>query len=375
MGVAMVRKTAAGQVGGTTYHALTDELGTVRGLADGTGVLAGRIAYGPFGRVRATEGEQVKLAFAGEYRDTAGLIWLRARHYAPFLGRFLQRDTVVDDPGNPQTLNRYGYAANNPLSNLDPSGHYVESAIDLASLGMGAASIANWDEDTDLWTKVLDVGGVGLDLVSLALPWIPGGASAVLLATRIGKAGDGARNTSAGGGPFKRWWKSLNSFDPKPYSVNMEQVATKAVKKQLKNVDYSFVDDIGRMTDKLTGPDQGYIDLDVARKWPGKKTVTLGEAHEITRRTGREVQLVWDKSTKRNLFTIGAETYAPYKNPGDGSRALIYHTHPRGKLGSPTDQYRYLPSPADREMLVALGQQKSFIIPLEVEAITMFGRL
>lgn len=129
MGVAMVRKNAAGQPP-ATYHALTDELGTVRGLADGTGALAGRVAYGPFGRMRVTEGEQTRLAFAGEYRDMAGLIWLRARHYAPFLGRFLQRDTVVDDPGNPQTLNRYGYAANNPLSNLDPSGHFiVETAV------------------------------------------------------------------------------------------------------------------------------------------------------------------------------------------------------------------------------------------------------
>lgn len=124
MGVAIVRKSAAGQPL-ATYHALTDELGTVRGLADGAGALAGRVAYGPFGRVRVTEGQQTRLAFAGEYRDTAGLLWLRARHYAPFLGRFVQRDTVVDDPGNPQSLNRYTYAANNPLSNVDPTGHFI----------------------------------------------------------------------------------------------------------------------------------------------------------------------------------------------------------------------------------------------------------
>ncbi len=124
MGVAMVRKHAGGQAP-AVYHALTDELGTVRGLADGGGALAGRVAYGPFGRVRMTEGQQTRLAFAGEYRDTAGLLWLRARHYAPFLGRFLQRDTIVDDPGDPQTLNRYTYAANNPLAKVDPTGHVV----------------------------------------------------------------------------------------------------------------------------------------------------------------------------------------------------------------------------------------------------------
>jgi len=124
MGLTMVRKNAAGQPP-ATYHALTDELGTVRGLADETGALAGRTAYGPFGRVRVTEGEQTKLAFTGEYRDTAGLVWLRARHYAPFLGRFLQRDTIVGAPGDPQTLNRFAYAAGNPLSKVDPSGHFA----------------------------------------------------------------------------------------------------------------------------------------------------------------------------------------------------------------------------------------------------------
>jgi RHS repeat-associated protein len=186
-GVAVVHKKAADQPQGTTYHALTDELGTVRGLVDGTGALAGRVAYDPWGRVRVTEGEQTRLAFTGEYRDTAGLVWLRARHYAPFLGRFLQRDTVIDDPGNPQTLNRFGYAANNPSSNADPTGHVVETVLDAASLGVGIYSIASWDEHTPLWMRALDVIGVGIDTAALALPFIPGGAS---LMGRTGKAYD-----------------------------------------------------------------------------------------------------------------------------------------------------------------------------------------
>jgi hypothetical protein len=39
------------------------------------------------------------------------------------LGRFVQPDTVVPEPGNPQALNRYTYVNNNPLKYTDPSGH------------------------------------------------------------------------------------------------------------------------------------------------------------------------------------------------------------------------------------------------------------
>jgi hypothetical protein len=46
-----------------------------------------------------------------------------ARYYDATLGRFVQADTVVPNPGNPQDLNRYAYVRNNPLRYVDPSGH------------------------------------------------------------------------------------------------------------------------------------------------------------------------------------------------------------------------------------------------------------
>ncbi len=39
------------------------------------------------------------------------------------LGRFVQADTLVPEPGNPQALNRYAYTRNSPLRYADPSGH------------------------------------------------------------------------------------------------------------------------------------------------------------------------------------------------------------------------------------------------------------
>ncbi len=46
-----------------------------------------------------------------------------ARRYDPVLGRFIQPDTIVPDPGDPQSLNRYAYVLNNPIRFIDPSGY------------------------------------------------------------------------------------------------------------------------------------------------------------------------------------------------------------------------------------------------------------
>ena len=46
-----------------------------------------------------------------------------AREYDPSLGRWLSADTIVPEPANPQSLNRFAYVYNNPMKYVDPSGH------------------------------------------------------------------------------------------------------------------------------------------------------------------------------------------------------------------------------------------------------------
>jgi RHS repeat-associated protein len=57
------------------------------------------------------------------YDRDVQLMYYGARYYDAVLGRFVQADTVVPEPGNPQALNRYSYVANSPLRFTDPSGH------------------------------------------------------------------------------------------------------------------------------------------------------------------------------------------------------------------------------------------------------------
>lgn len=46
-----------------------------------------------------------------------------ARYYDAALGRFIQPDTIIPNPYNLQSLNRYAYVYNNPVKYTDPTGH------------------------------------------------------------------------------------------------------------------------------------------------------------------------------------------------------------------------------------------------------------
>ncbi len=59
-----------------------------------------------------------------EQVDSMGIVHMNGRIYDPKLGRFLQADPVVQAPKNSQSLNRYSYVLNNPLSYTDPSGYF-----------------------------------------------------------------------------------------------------------------------------------------------------------------------------------------------------------------------------------------------------------
>jgi RHS repeat-associated protein len=51
------------------------------------------------------------------------LIEMGVRRYDPQLGRFISPDTIIPDPQNPQSFNRYSYVRNNPVKYQDPTGH------------------------------------------------------------------------------------------------------------------------------------------------------------------------------------------------------------------------------------------------------------
>lgn len=86
-----------------------------------------RQTYFSYGAQRTTEGSALPTdnTFTGQKSDdSTGLMFYNARYYDTSLGRFTQPDTIVPNPLNPQSLNRFAYVLNNPLKYTDPTGHY-----------------------------------------------------------------------------------------------------------------------------------------------------------------------------------------------------------------------------------------------------------
>jgi RHS repeat-associated protein len=113
-------------VGAASQYAQGDGLGSVRLITNGAGAAAGSASFEPWGAPRAGSASLGGFGFTGEQADAeTGLVYLRARHYDPATGRFVQQDSYAGAPGNPQGQNRFAYAEGNPVRHTDPSGHTV----------------------------------------------------------------------------------------------------------------------------------------------------------------------------------------------------------------------------------------------------------
>ncbi|MBA3947900.1 MAG: RHS repeat-associated core domain-containing protein, partial [Herpetosiphonaceae bacterium] len=176
----------------TVQYLQSNYLGSVVGITDASGTLVDTMRYSPWGEQRNLTMSETTLNYTGQHRDNTALIYDHARSYNPAWGRFMSPDSVVPGttggsggaaetigsgattplmvdfhesgfvgqlnqhnaatgsmgfwfqlsdeerkkaespmgPVNPQALNRYSYALNNPLRYTDPTGHFQEIGAD-----------------------------------------------------------------------------------------------------------------------------------------------------------------------------------------------------------------------------------------------------
>jgi RHS repeat-associated protein len=124
-----VRVTGSSASYNTLVYLHGDHLGSVGAVTSSGGALLDMTRFLPFGGYRGSDPAFLtERGFTGHrMNNTAtndlGLIYMNARYYVGSIGRFASADTLVPAQNDPQALNRYAYARNNPLLIVDPSGH------------------------------------------------------------------------------------------------------------------------------------------------------------------------------------------------------------------------------------------------------------
>ena len=156
------------------YHG--DHLGSSNVITNGQGQQVELAEYTPFGSLSRQEGTaDVPQKFTGQRLDLeTGIYFYGGRYYDSSLGRFIQADPFIQDPADPQTLNRYAYVRNNPANLVDPSGYWsfrinifgfgFEIGSERASISIGGLTVGyDWEQnEVLLGIRVgLEIGPVG----------------------------------------------------------------------------------------------------------------------------------------------------------------------------------------------------------------------
>jgi len=185
--------------GGSTYYYHLDGLGSVKEITDSTGSTVEKYRYDVYGQPAIFDGSDNPLTesaignsymFTGRrYDKESGLYYYRVRYYKPEIGRFIGMDPVTWGPNdsrvlyenevttfisdivityagirNPELFQRYSYVSNNPINWKDPTGLWLETAIDVISTGHSISLV--WRKPTD-WKNWAWLAN---DVVALILP-------------------------------------------------------------------------------------------------------------------------------------------------------------------------------------------------------------
>ncbi|OQW87764.1 MAG: hypothetical protein BWK78_08865 [Thiotrichaceae bacterium IS1] len=106
-----------------SYH--FDFRGSTVAITDQTGKVVERLQYGPYGELLKGEASVTPFLFNGKFgvmTEDNGLSYMRARFYSSAMKRFVNMDVLLGKVGEGQSLNRYAFVTERPISAIDPFG-------------------------------------------------------------------------------------------------------------------------------------------------------------------------------------------------------------------------------------------------------------
>ena len=191
---------------GKTLYLHHDNLGSVMAYSNENGTLGEELSYDAWGRRRKADTwdyftlsndsiSEYDAGFTGhDHIDMFDLVNMDGRMYDPLTGRFMSPDPIVQMPEYTQSLNRYAYCMNDPLSLTDPTGYSWIGDTFSAIVGIAVG---------------LETGGLGSGIYGAVIGGMAGGASSALVNSLINGANlmQTAKNTFTGG-----FWGGVSGF-------------------------------------------------------------------------------------------------------------------------------------------------------------------
>lgn len=125
--------------GGASFFYHADGLGSITEITNNSGSVVQAYTYSSFGKIESQLDPTFiqPYTFTGrEFDPETGLYFYRARTYDPVTGRFLQIDQHPGFASLPQTLNKYPYVINRPVTLTDPNGKVIGVIVGTVIVGV-----------------------------------------------------------------------------------------------------------------------------------------------------------------------------------------------------------------------------------------------